>query len=233
VAELLALAELELQVDLLELISRGAHLDGPIQQARRLVGLWKVDSGDDVPLAQAYRLLDAKPVAGVIRRTVGTEEYADAGDPRYWIFPGLGSLEPQLRALSWQAMLDGELVVEAKPGVRGKRYRAVSPAELVRLTPDWTVSRLLRDGVDVFIDARVRRPSPEVVKKTWREHPDRSAVVRAMAKIAESGSNPSQQDLLSMLRVEFPGLPRQMMRDAFPQVPQLRGRRGYRTKSST
>src|SRR5262249_58306496 len=171
----LPLAELEFRIALLPAISRGAHLAGPTLHARRLVELWKVDDNDDVPLAQAFRLLDTEAVAGAILRTVMAGEYP--GDRRHWIFPPLADLLPELQELAWQAMLDGALLVEAIKGVRGTRPRVVLLAELPRLRPDWRLSRLVRVGCDgcdgeigrggrdEFIDVRVRRPPAEPVKK--------------------------------------------------------------------
>ncbi|MET0674254.1 MAG: hypothetical protein ABW175_00500, partial [Bradyrhizobium sp.] len=68
-ADPLALAEVELRIGLLPPISRGSHLIGPALHAQQLVELWGVSGDDDVPLAQAYRLLDVEAVTGAILRT--------------------------------------------------------------------------------------------------------------------------------------------------------------------
>jgi len=118
---------------------------------------------------QAFRLLDTEAVMRAILRTRATRDYP--GDPRYWILPPLADLLPALHELAWQAMLDGTLLVEAIKGVRGTRPRAVLPAELPQLVPDWGLSRLVRDGDagrDEFIDICVRRPPAEPDKKAWR-----------------------------------------------------------------
>ena len=130
-----ALAELELRILLLPPISRGAHLAGPALHAQRLVELWGVEGGDDLPLTEAFRLLDSDAVTGVILRTLyaSDREYHNP-HPSYWVFASLDDMLPELRDLSWQAMLTGALLVEA---VRGKRCQVVQPAELLRLAPDW------------------------------------------------------------------------------------------------
>jgi hypothetical protein len=137
-AVLLPLAELE-SIALLPPISRGAHLGGPPLHARRLIDIWQVADGDDVPLAQAFRLLDEGAIAGAILRTLHAGDREYSGDPRHWIFPPFADLLPELRGLSWQLMLDGALQVEGVRGARGKRRRAILPAELPRLAPDWNL----------------------------------------------------------------------------------------------
>ena len=67
----LPLAEIEFRVAVLPPISRGAHLAGPQLHAERLIELWRTD--DDVPLAEAFRVLNVETVAGVIWRTVAAE----------------------------------------------------------------------------------------------------------------------------------------------------------------
>jgi hypothetical protein len=147
-AEPIPLAELELRIALLPRISRGAHLGAPRIHAERLVELWKIEADDDVPLEQAFRLLDAEAVAGAILRTTAarnagiaawTEENLaklwddadnDAGeeepaknypaDPRYWTFPSLNDLLLELRELCWEALLGGVWRLEALKTARGK-----------------------------------------------------------------------------------------------------------------
>jgi hypothetical protein len=147
-AEPIPFAELELRIALLPPVSRGAHLWGPAIHAERLVELWKIEADDDVPLEQAFRLLDAGAVAGAILRMTAardagiaawTEENLaklwddadnDAGeeeppknypaDPRYWTFPSLNDLLLELRELCWEALLDGVWRPEALKTARGK-----------------------------------------------------------------------------------------------------------------
>ena len=168
---MLATAELEFRILLLPPISRGTHLSGPHLHAQRLVELWKVDEGDDIPLAQAFRLLDAKAVVGAILRTLVAGDYPN--DARHWVFPSLTNLLPELHELSWHAMLDGVLSVEAIKGLKGKRHRVVAPVELPRLRPDWQLSRLCLGERDEFVDVRVRRPPIEPIQKRWRVSPDK------------------------------------------------------------
>jgi hypothetical protein len=133
-------AELEFQIALLPAVSRGAHLAGPHLQAERLIGLWEVADADEVSLAQAYRLLGAAAVEAAIWRLLRVNEYP--GDTRYWVFPPLEDLLPELHKVTWQAMLAGDLITQAIKGIRGKRHRTILPAELERLTPNWRLSRL-------------------------------------------------------------------------------------------
>ena len=213
-AEPILFAELELRIALLPPISRGAHLGGSAIHAERLVELWKVEAGDDVPLEQAFRLLDAETVAGAILRATlakdaGVEawtvehlakfwdaaDHNDDGeasakdypsDPRYWTPPTLSGLLLELRALCWKALLlDETLLVEAVKGLRGTRRRAVLPGELARLRPDWSLSRLCLGERDEFIAARVRRAPSKPVKKRWRSRPSGEAVGNAMREIAK------------------------------------------------
>ena len=234
-ADPIPLIELEFRILLLPPISRGIF-DGPFIHAIRLVGLWKLDGGDDVPLAQAFRLLSVEAVGGAILRTLAAGEYP--GDPRYWHFPSLGYLLPELRALSWEAMLAGTLAVEAIKGVRGKRRRAVLPAELPRMTLDWELSRLRLGARDEFIDARVRRAPAEPVKKSWRERPSKEALQTAMEEIAKTypaDTRPSFKEIWDALKGRLgPDLPRQDALAALKDhAPQLRGRRGYRSKGKS
>jgi hypothetical protein len=148
----LPLIEIEFRMTLLPPISRGAHLAGPRLHAERLVELWKAVG--EVPLQEAFRLLDAEAVAGAILRTSVERDYR--GDSRHWHFAPLADLLPELRALAWQDVLAGQLVVEAIPGERGKRHRTLLPLELPRLTPDWELSRLTREGRDAYVEVRVR-----------------------------------------------------------------------------
>jgi hypothetical protein len=140
-ADLLPLAELQFRIALLPPISRGAHLGGPVLHAQRLTKLWEVAAGDDIPLAEAFRLLDEAAVEGAIWRALATGEYFGA---QYWSFPDIGALLPELRELCWQAMVEGTLLVEALGSKRARRPRVVLPAELQRLTPNWQLSQLCR-----------------------------------------------------------------------------------------
>jgi len=237
-ADLLPSAELEFRILLLPPISRGTHLDGPALHARRLVELWKVEGNDDIPLVQAFRLLEAPTVEGAIWRALymGDSDEPDSGTS--WQFPSLEELLPELRQLSWQAMLDGTLAVEAIKGVRGKWRRSVLPAELPRLAPDWELSRLCLDKRDEFIDVRVRRPPAEPVKKSWRNLPSQKELNGAMDEIAgdyPQGARPSFKEVWGKLKERWPDFPRDPARKAIKDyAPQLRVRRGYHpsTKSS-
>ena len=73
--------ELALQIALMPPLSRGAHLAGPRLHAQRLVELWQVAVDDDVPLAEAFRLLDVGAVGGAILRVTLARERKH--DPRY------------------------------------------------------------------------------------------------------------------------------------------------------
>jgi hypothetical protein len=234
-ADLLALAEIELRIALLPPISRGSHLGGPALHAQQLVALWGVAGDDDVPLAQAFRLLDVEEGTGAILRTLVMGDRDYPGDTRHWTFPAFPDLLPELQGLSWQAMLEGRLLTEAVKGVRGKRHRTVLPAELPRLIPDWELSRLTLDGRDDFIDVRVRRAPAEPVKKAWRWRPDNAAVRGAMKKVAQTyppDARPSFDEIWDRLKALLPGVTRDVARKALKQyAPQLVGRPGYRSKS--
>lgn len=233
-AELLPWAELEFRIALLPPVSRGIFR-GPWLHAARLIDLWKVDEVDDVPLAQAFRLLDETTVAGVILRTLVAEEHS--GDERHWHFPSLNDLLPELRGLSWQAMLNGTLPVEAIKGVRGKRYRAVPPVELPRLRPDWELSRLIVGTRDEFIDVRVRRIAAEPIKKAWRKKPANRDVEAAMVEIAKiypPGARPGEAEIWAKLKGCLGDVTREQARNTLAKrAPHLQGQRGYRSKGKT
>jgi hypothetical protein len=123
---------------------------------------------DDVPLEQSFRLLDAKAVARAILRTtlMSDNDYPD--DPTYWVFPPLNDLLPELNDAAWQAVLAGEMQIEAVRYERGKTGGTpcvVSSIELARLSPDWKLLRLCRGDLDEFVEARVRRAPIKPVKK--------------------------------------------------------------------
>jgi len=224
----------DVEIALLPPISRGAHLDGPRLHAKRLVELWQVGDGDDVPLREAFRLLEVDAVAGVIWRTVCANDYP--GDAHHWTFPPLEDLLLELQQLTWQAMLAGTLITEAVTGVRGKRRRTILSAELPRLTPDWGLSRLTMDGQDEFIDVRIRRAPAEPVKKAWRGRPRNKDLEAAMADIVKGlgpGVRLSSGDALKALQGRFgESVTREQARNALKKYPHVRLQRGYR-KSPT
>jgi hypothetical protein len=230
-------AELQLRIALLPPISRGAHLDGPPLHAQRLIELWQVADGDNVPLAQAFRFVDKETVAGTILRTLylSDTEYPDGG--HHWHFPGIGDLLPELREAAWQLMLDGALEVKGIKGVRGNRHRAILPAELPRLTPDWGLSRLTRGARrDEFIDVRVRRPPAEPIKKAWRgEKPSRENLREAMRSIAKdypADVHPPEPEIWDALKKRLGhAVTRAQARDALKDHA-LKGRRGRRWSKS-
>jgi hypothetical protein len=236
-ADALALAEVELRIALLPPITRGSHLSGPALYAQQLVELWGISGDDDVPLAQAFRLLDVEEVTGAILRTLLMDDREYSADLRHWTFPGFTDLLPELQGLSWRAMLDGALLTEAIKSVRGKRYRAVLPAELPRLTPDWELSRLKFGECDDFINVRVRRAPAEPVKKAWRERPNSAAVKNSMERVAQTyppDAQPSFSEIWNRLKELSPGVPRGVAHGALKQyAPHLLGRRGYRSKSKS
>jgi hypothetical protein len=248
--EQFAVKELKARIALLPAISRGAPISeawsaralaGPWLHADRLIDLWPVADGEDVPLAQAFRFLDIEAVHGAILRALGAKDYP-ASDPRYWFFPPLEDLLPELRELSWQAMLVGALKVEAIKSVQGKRAkrpRRVPPIELPRVAADWELARLVRDGADAFIEVRVRRATAEPVKEAWRPHPSEGELRGAVEEVArryQSGARPSFDDeVLPALKAHLrrPDLPRQTGRDAWTKyAPHLKGQRGYRSTKS-
>jgi hypothetical protein len=228
-------AELELRIALLPPISRGAR-DGSLLHARRLIELWPVADGDDVPLTEAFRFLDAEAVARAIRRTLYLSDKEYPNDRRHWYFPCLGDLLPELRERVWQLTLDGVLTIEAIPGVRGKRHRVVLPAELPRLTPDWELSRLILSGVDEFIDVRARRAPAEPIKKAWRKKPSRGDIKTAMLDIAKgypAGAHPSESELWGALKARLGSVTQKQARAALNDyAPHLKGRRGHRSTSN-
>jgi hypothetical protein len=228
--DVLGVAEIEFRIALLPPISRGAHLAGPRLHAERLTELWRANG--EVPLAEAFRLLDVDAVAGVILRTVTAGEYE--GDPRHWVFPPLADLLPPLRAQAWEAALDGELVLEGIKGITGRRHHALTPALLPRLTPDWELSRLLRDSRDEYIDVRARRMPAEVLPRPWQPKPTRSEVEAVAKEIAQAYPPPAQlpfDDFWAMLKARHSKTTRQQALDAQKScAPHLRGQRGYRSK---
>jgi hypothetical protein len=227
--DVLGVVELEFRIALLPPILRGSPFGGPVLYARQLVELWGSPDGE-VPLAEAFRLLDVDAVAGVILRA--TTEY-DQGDLRYWHFPPFADLLPQLRAQAWQEILAGKLVLEGLKGLTGRRHHALAPALLPRLTPDWDLSRLTRDGRDEYTDVRVRRPAAEPVKATWRERIPEKALENAMQDIArtyEGRPRPRFKDVLKEMRDRLGSdLPRDVVRNALTDyAPQLKRAPGQR-----
>jgi hypothetical protein len=227
----LALPEFASRIALLPPISRGAHLAGPRLHAQRLVTLWTVADDNDVSLTQAFRLLDVNAVEGAIWRTAAAREHA--GDPHCWTFPAIEELLPELRELSWHDMLAGTILTEAIKGLRGTQHRAVLPAELQRLTPDWQLSRLTGGSHDEFIDVRVRRPPSALIKTSWRDRKSKTKLKAAMQDIAHTyppGAQPAFSEIMAALRARMPDLPRDAARAALKDyAPQLQGHRGRRS----
>lgn len=227
--DVLGAAEIELRTALLPPISRGAHLAGPRLHAERLVELWRSPAGE-VPLAEAFRLLDVDAVAGAILRTVLVNEYE--GDPRYWHFPPFADLLLPLREAAWQEALAGKLVLEAIKGLRGKRHRTLLPAELPRLIPDWELARLTLGDRDEFTAVRVRRSPAKPVKATCREQIPEKALENTMRDIAlahEGKPRPREKDIVEEMRNRLgrPDLPRDVIRSAVKSyAPQLKRARG-------
>ena len=236
-----------MRIALLPPISRGAlvseerparALAGPWLHAERLVELWKTDGV--VALAEAFRLLDVEAVAGVILRTAVAGDYDNKGDLRHWHFPPFTDLLPPLREAAWQEALAGKLVLEAIKGVRGKRHRTILPAELPRLIPDWELARFTLGDRDEFTAVRVRRPSAEPVKATWREQIPEKALENAMKDIArayEGKARPLEKDIVKEMRnrLRRPDLPRDVIRGALknyaPQLKRGRGEHGNKSRS--
>jgi hypothetical protein len=163
---------------------------------------------DDVPLSQAFRLLDVEAVARAIANTALMSDNDYPNDPVHWPLPPLGDMLPELQAAVWEALLDGALLVEAIKGLNGTRRRAVLPVELARLRPDWSLSRLCLGKQDEFISARVRRAPAKPVKKNWRERPSDEAVDTGMREIAKgygSDARPALEDVWKALKT-LPGL---------------------------
>jgi hypothetical protein len=182
-----------------------------------------------VPLREAFRLLvDAVEVAGAILRTIAASEHGYP-DPRHWRFPDLEVLLPELRAIVWDKILAGHLVVEANG-------RALTPATLSTLTPDWPTSRLLR-RTRPFVKVTVRLLPTAPVRRTSRKAAP-AAIEAAARRIAErhkSGELLVFHDFWQQLKAELPGftITQQIARRALNYVPQLRGKRGYRRKQQT
>jgi hypothetical protein len=236
-AGLLPWAEIEFRVAALAPISRAAHLAGPGKHAERLIDIWQVAASDDVPLEQAWRLLDREAVAGAILRTLAAGTDDASGDCRYWTFPSLADLLPELQELAWQSMLAGDFVIEGIKGVRGKwakRGRAVSPVELPLLRPDWSLCRLTRDGQDEYIEARVRRAAAEPPNRpSEKKRPSRAAVEEAVRDIAfgcPAGTRLSEATIWATLKERLGAVTRRQMRNAVAKVaPQLKIPPGYHT----
>jgi hypothetical protein len=155
------------------------------------------------------------------------------------VFPPLEDLLPELRELSWQDMLAEAFEVEAIKGLHGTRPRMVLPVELPRLTPDWELSRLCRNGEDEFIHVRVRRrPAEPGPRKAWREpvpKTDLKAATGAIVQACEPGAQLSESDFWKKLKEQTgrSDLPRQDARTALNEyAPQLKIRPGYHRPKS-
>jgi hypothetical protein len=226
--------DLAFAIALLPPLSRGAHLAGPRLHAQRLVELWQVAADDDVPLSEAFRLLDVGTVEGAIWRVTVARERKH--DPRYCTFPEIEELLPELSELAWQGMLAGTLLVKAIKGVRGKRYRTVLSAEMPRLVPDWRLSRLVLRGNDEFIDVRVQHAPTEPVKKAWRKpytDDELKPATEALAKTYGPGEQPSFEVFWNALQDRLPEITRRQAQHALKKfAPHLRGRPGHRSTKS-
>jgi hypothetical protein len=238
IVDVLGAAELEFRIALLPPISRGARLGGrptPFAgawlHAERLIELWRADG--EVPLTEAFRLLDVDAVAGVILRMVAAREYK--GDPRHWVFPPLADLLPPLREAAWQEILAGKLVLEAIKGIRGRRHQPLVPALLPRLTPDWELARLTCDGRDEWIEVRACPIAAAALPKPWQPKPSRNEFKDAVEDAAEAYSSkaqPSFNEFWAAVKIRTPGVTQLQMRNALKmQVSHLRRRIGQ-TKSS-
>ena len=228
----LPLAEIEFQLAALPPISRGAHLAGPKLHAERLIAAWKADGA--VALADAYQLLDVKTVAGVILRTVMAGDYDQ--DPSYWHFPPVADLLPPLREVAWQKILAGEFVLEAIKGVTGRQHRPLVPALLPRLTPDWELSRLIRDGRDEYIEVRVRPMPATDIPRPWQEKPSREDAEAAARDIAKAYPQPAQlsfKEFLAELKKRLgPNVTKRLALEVLETcAPHLKGRPGIKSKS--
>jgi hypothetical protein len=224
--------EIEFRIALLPPISRGAHLAGPQLHAERLIEIWKADS--EVPLGEAFRLLDVETVERVILRTVVAGDY-DEGDPRHWHFPPFSNLLPSLREAAWQEILAGTFVLEAIKGITGRRYRPLVPALLPRLAPDWELSRLTRDGRDEYIEVRVRPMPAADIPWPWRQKkPSRDELKDAVEDAAEAYSSedpPLFDEFWAAVKIRAPRTTQIQMRKALKeQVPHLHRARGQTRK---
>ena len=216
-------------------ISRGAHLAGPRLHAERLTALWKADG--PVALGEAFRLLDVEAVAGVILRTVVAGD-SDEGDPRHWYFPPFPDLLPPLRAQAWQEILAGKLVLEAIKSITGRRHQPLVPTLLPRLTPDWALSRLTRDGLDEYIEVRARPMPATDIPRPWQPKPSPGEVEAAVNKIAQAHPPPDWlpfPNFWAELKARLgPEVTRSVAIDSLKYAPHLRGKRGQtRQKKSS
>jgi hypothetical protein len=192
---------------------------------------------DDVPLSQAFRLLGVEAVAGAILRTALMSDHDYPNDSVHWPLPPLKDLLPELNDAAWQAVLDGELQIEAVRYERGKIGLAARPVPLVelpRLEPDWKLSRLCRDDRDEWLDARVRRAPVELPKREPK--PKKSDLKIAMKEVAATyppGAHPPSEEIWRALDdLAGPGVTRAQAREALAQyAPQLRSERGRPRKS--
>jgi hypothetical protein len=190
---------------------------------------------DDVPLSQAFRLLDAKAVARAILRTALMSDNDYPNDSVHWPLPPLKDLLPELNDAAWQAVLDGELPIEATRYERGKiglGSRPVPLVELPRFSPDWKLSRLRRGDRDEWLDARVRRAPVELPKREPK--PKKSDLKIAMEEVAAtyppSAHPPFEEIWRALGDLAGPGVTRAQAREALTKyAPQLRGQPRYRS----
>ena len=217
-------------------ISRGEHLAGPRLRAERLIAdVWKAEG--EVALGEAFRLLDVETVAGVIlRATIERDERDDCRrDPRHWHFPPFPDLLPPLREAAWQEILAGKIVLEAVKGVAGRRHQPLPPALLPRLTPDWELARLIRDGRDEYIDVRARpMPATDIPRPWQQKKPSRDELKDAVEDAAEAYSSenpPPFNEFWAAVKIRASGTTQIQMRKALKeQVPHLHRTRGQTRK---
>jgi hypothetical protein len=193
-----------------------------------LIELWRIDGDDDVPLAEAFRFLDAAAVAGALMRIC-----LAVGDA----FPTVEQLMPELQAAAWEMMLNGAVQVE---GAKGRRRVVVPPAELQRLHPDWAASslacRLPHGDRDEFTDVRVARaPANAPANPKARDpRPTKAALRNAMLDIEKTyppEAHPAFEDIWAELQSRLgSGVTRQLARNALKNyAPRLVGERGRRS----
>jgi hypothetical protein len=147
-------------------------------------------------------------------------------------------LLPSLRETAWQEILAGKLVLEAIKGVTGRQHRPLAPVLLPRLTPDWGLSRLIRDGRDEYIEVRVRPMPATAIPRPWQGKPSLADVEAAARAVAEAYPPPAQlpfQEFWAALKVRVgPKVTkRQALAALEARAKHLKGRPGYSRKGKS
>jgi hypothetical protein len=168
------------------------------QYTTQLRRLWPTDDAA-VALDQAYRLLDADTLTGIV---LAAMTLATAPDAQFHVLPNLRALMPDLRDRVWRELLDGRLIVTGikDDPVAGKRI--IVPSNRLRLLePNWARSEFHLSGHTIVFAAEVERVTP-AASKSPRRRATKAEIRKTMLGIVAAyptGGRPPNRDQLKEL----------------------------------